>query len=192
MIKPAIYLLLIILMSCFVIYADTEKKDENNQPPDSAQNLKVEKEPGTDTVGGEEKTQSQDTVKSEKLTEKQLRAKKRKERKEFNEMTISAHKSMLVGSSDHKHGFTKKKKGSTTGALKPQTICPVMGGPIDTRFYADFNGMRIYVCCEGCIYQLKRTPKLYVKTLKRYGEKPIKVPVEGEAKKKEQDTKKEE
>jgi hypothetical protein len=176
MIKHTLFLIFIIQMACFIVYAETENSDEKIQPSDSTQNLDVEKNESTDT--GKVQAQSQDTTQSEKLTKKQLRAKKRKERKEFNDMTISAHKSMLIGSSDHKHGFTKKKKGGMKGPLQPQTLCPVMGGPIDKRFYYDYNGMRIYVCCEGCVYQLKRTPELYVKTLKRYGEKPIKVPEE--------------
>ncbi|MDZ4198705.1 MAG: efflux RND transporter periplasmic adaptor subunit [Kiritimatiellia bacterium] len=32
----------------------------------------------------------------------------------------------------------------------PQTMCPVMGGLIDKRYYADVEGYRIYVCCPGC------------------------------------------
>jgi len=38
---------------------------------------------------------------------------------------------------------------------KPQTLCPVMGGKIDKAQYADVEGYRIYVCCEGCIETIK-------------------------------------
>lgn len=165
-----IHLLCIVPILCSNIFAEPENRDETIESQDSTQSIEREEQKRTVTAN--------DTVQSEKLTKKQLRAKKREERKKNNDVTISAHKSMLVGSSNHKHGFTKRKKGSVKGPLQPQTICPVMGGPIDKRFYADYNGYRIYVCCEGCIYQLKRTPKLYFKTLKRYGEKPIKVPKE--------------
>lgn len=173
MLKRTLFVLCIIHITSFCIFAEQDKKEDTTKSTDTTQNLEEEKK---DVGTGSENATLQDTAQSETLTKKQLREKRRKEKKEFNDMTISAHKSMLVGSSDHKHGFTNKKKGSTKGPLKLQTICPVMGGPIDKRFYADYNGYRIYVCCEGCIYQLKRTPKLYVKTLKRYGEKPVKVP----------------
>ena len=133
MIKRVIFILCIIYIASFSISADTENHEDDTQSPDTAQNLKNNENQSTDA--GKENTADQDTVQTETLSKKELRAKKREERKEFNDMTISAHKSMLVGSSDHKHGFTKKKKGSTKGPLKPQTICPVMGGPIDKRFY---------------------------------------------------------
>jgi hypothetical protein len=35
-------------------------------------------------------------------------------------------------------------------AKKPQTICPIMGNPIDKSVYVEKNGLRIYACCKGC------------------------------------------
>jgi len=35
-------------------------------------------------------------------------------------------------------------------AKKPQTLCPIMGGPIDKSVYVEKNGLRIYACCKGC------------------------------------------
>ena len=87
---------------------------------------------------------------------------------------MALHESMLT-TGDHKHGFSHLKVHRGKGPLKPQTFCPVMGGPIDTTIYVDYKGMRIYFCCKGCIYNFKLTPNLYLKTLKRYGEKPKKI-----------------
>lgn len=76
----------------------------------------------------------------------------------------------------HKHGFARKKRYRGKGPLKPQQSCPVMGGPINKQYYVDHQDLRVYFCCQGCITSFKRTPNLYLKTLKRYGEKPIKTP----------------
>ena len=44
-----------------------------------------------------------------------------------------------------------------------QKECPVMGGPIDKKFYADHQGRRIYFCCAGCINVFKKDPEKYIK-----------------------------
>lgn len=158
---------LILVIYCFG-FSETTPEDKNNTLSDSTQ--------VTDANTGEEKQQARDSVQSAKLTEKQKRKiereKRRKKRKEEYELTGSAHKSMYIGSSNHTHKSLTQRKPNRKGPLKPQTACPVMGGPIDKRFYYDYEGMRVYVCCEGCIYQYKLTPTLYIKAMKRYGEKP--------------------
>jgi YHS domain-containing protein len=53
--------------------------------------------------------------------------------------------------------------------LKPQTTCPVMGGKIDKKLYADVDGKRIYVCCPGCIATIKKDPAKYIKKLEDQG-----------------------
>jgi YHS domain-containing protein len=55
-------------------------------------------------------------------------------------------------------------------ALKPQTTCPVMGGPIDKTKFVDWNGKRIYVCCDGCIGAVKGNPEKYIKKLADMGQ----------------------
>ncbi len=52
---------------------------------------------------------------------------------------------------------------------KTQTICPVMGGKINTAQYADVKGKRIYVCCPGCIGQIKADPDKYIKAMEESG-----------------------
>ena len=34
--------------------------------------------------------------------------------------------------------------------LKPQTVCPVLGGKINKDVYADYQGQRVYFCCVAC------------------------------------------
>ena len=40
----------------------------------------------------------------------------------------------------------------------PQTICPVMGGAINTNLFVDAEGLRIYVCCPACLKAVKADP----------------------------------
>ena len=60
---------------------------------------------------------------------------------------------------------------------KPQTNCPVMGGPVNPKLYVDANGYRIYVCCGGCIKEVKADPAKYIAKMKAEGIEPAKTPV---------------
>ena len=59
---------------------------------------------------------------------------------------------------------------------KPQTKCPVMGGPVDKTQYVDVKGYRIYVCCPGCIEKIKADPDKYIAIIIKNGETPEKLP----------------
>ncbi|MFH1969311.1 MAG: YHS domain-containing protein [Verrucomicrobiota bacterium] len=59
---------------------------------------------------------------------------------------------------------------------KTQTTCPVMGGKIDKKTYADYNGKRVYFCCSGCIPQFKNDPEKYLKKMEAEGVVPEPIP----------------
>jgi YHS domain-containing protein len=50
-----------------------------------------------------------------------------------------------------------------------QTTCPVMGGKINNDIYADYEGKRVYFCCEACISTFKKDPAKYLKKLESDG-----------------------
>lgn len=58
---------------------------------------------------------------------------------------------------------TKKK------TVKAQTTCPLMGGKIDKKMFADHDGKRVYFCCGGCPAKFKKDPAKYVKKLEDAG-----------------------
>ena len=60
---------------------------------------------------------------------------------------------------------------------KAQTTCPVMGGKIDKAQYADVDGVRVYVCCPGCVAKVKADPEKYIAKLKAEGVELEKAPV---------------
>ena len=49
--------------------------------------------------------------------------------------------------------------------LKPQTICPVMGGKINKDVYVDYQGQRIYFCCSTCKEAFLKEPEKYMKKI---------------------------
>jgi YHS domain-containing protein len=60
---------------------------------------------------------------------------------------------------------------------KPQTVCPVMGDAINKNIYTDYQGSRIYFCCDGCPQEFKKNPRKYMKVLKDSGVTLEKTPV---------------
>jgi len=57
-------------------------------------------------------------------------------------------------------------------ALKPQSVCPIMGGKIDKKVFVDVGGYRFYACCPGCLDKIKANPEKSLATLKAKGEAP--------------------
>lgn len=53
--------------------------------------------------------------------------------------------------------------------VKHQTMCPVMGGEIDKKIFADFQGKRVYFCCNACPAMFKKDPLKYIKKLEAEG-----------------------
>jgi len=54
-------------------------------------------------------------------------------------------------------------------AGKAQTNCPVMGGKIDTKVFADYQGKRVYFCCTGCLEDFRKEPDKYIRKLESEG-----------------------
>jgi len=61
-------------------------------------------------------------------------------------------------------------------AASKQTICPVMGNPINKNLYMDYNGKRVYFCCGPCPSNFKKYPEAYLQRLAQIGQEPIPVP----------------
>ncbi len=71
-------------------------------------------------------------------------------------------------------GFSLVFSGFVIAADVPQkesyqTKCPVMGGKIDKKFYADYKGKRVYFCCSGCLEDFKKDPDKYIKKMEDEG-----------------------
>ena len=75
----------------------------------------------------------------------------------------------------------------TAGGAEPrpqkQTVCPVMGGAVNTNLFVDHDGKRIYVCCAGCVRAVKEAPAKYIAKLEKDGVVLDKTPVADEPRK---------
>ena len=58
----------------------------------------------------------------------------------------------------------------------PQTVCPVLGGNVDKQVYTDYQGQRIYFCCQGCDAEFRKDPEKYLKKMQEQGVTPEKAP----------------
>ena len=47
----------------------------------------------------------------------------------------------------------------------PQTTCPVMSRTIDKKYYIDYEGKRVYFCCNSCPKSFEGDPEKYMKKL---------------------------
>ena len=74
-------------------------------------------------------------------------------------------------------GATEKKSPSEKSSeavqkkkvIPLQSTCPIMGGTINKKLYFDYEGKRIYVCCEGCIDAVKKDPEAAIKKIESMG-----------------------
>lgn len=65
--------------------------------------------------------------------------------------------------------WEEKKDGAAAPQPNAQTTCPVMGGKIDKKIFADQDGKRVYFCCDSCVAEFKKDPAKYVKKLEDAG-----------------------
>ena len=64
-------------------------------------------------------------------------------------------------------GFGCAKESAQAGGK--QTVCPVMGGEINTKLFVDADGKRIYVCCGSCLTKVEKDPAKYIAQLEKNG-----------------------
>ncbi|MBU0967264.1 MAG: TA0938 family protein [Proteobacteria bacterium] len=68
--------------------------------------------------------------------------------------------------------------GANAAFAAPQTTCPVMGGTINKELYVDYQGKRVYFCCDYCIGEFKNDPEKYLQKLTEMGQEPSSIPDE--------------
>jgi YHS domain-containing protein len=59
---------------------------------------------------------------------------------------------------------------------KAQTTCPVLGGNIDKNVFVDYQGKRVYFCCQGCDAEFNKNPEKYLKKMQEEGVTPEAAP----------------
>jgi YHS domain-containing protein len=49
-----------------------------------------------------------------------------------------------------------------------QTICPVMGNPINKSVYTEYKGKKVYFCCPECKEKFEKEPEKYIAKLPQF------------------------
>ena len=49
-----------------------------------------------------------------------------------------------------------------------QTLCPVMGNPIDKKYFVEYQGKKVYFCCPGCDKMFLAEPEKYLDKLPQF------------------------
>lgn len=75
----------------------------------------------------------------------------------------------LEGGDKHSKGHAQGKTEEKKGTVKAQSHCPVMGGEIDRKLFADYKGKRVYFCCAMCTSKFEKDPEKYIKQLEDEG-----------------------
>ncbi len=51
-----------------------------------------------------------------------------------------------------------------------QTMCPVMGKPIDKQYFVEYEGKKVYFCCPACDAKFKADPEKYLAKLPQFSQ----------------------
>ena len=49
-----------------------------------------------------------------------------------------------------------------------QTLCPVMGNPINKEVFVEYKGKKVYFCCPGCDEKFTAAPEKYLGKLSQF------------------------
>ena len=59
--------------------------------------------------------------------------------------------------------FSSNAGAAAVGPSTANTVCPVMPGTrVSKKFFIDYEGRRILLCCRACVKAFKKNPKKYL------------------------------
>jgi multidrug efflux pump subunit AcrA (membrane-fusion protein)/YHS domain-containing protein len=76
---------------------------------------------------------------------------------------ITSHRHSAAHGDGPSADSTEAKKRQVHSA--EQTVCPVMGGEIDSEVFTDFHGVRVHFCCPPCADKFNDQPEIYLPKL---------------------------
>ena len=56
---------------------------------------------------------------------------------------------------------------NSTAAVE-QTICPITGNPINKSVFVEYQGKKVYFCCEQCKANFQKNPEKYLNKLPQF------------------------
>jgi Cu(I)/Ag(I) efflux system membrane fusion protein len=58
--------------------------------------------------------------------------------------------------------------GEQLASALEQKTCPIMGGAIDKKFFAEYKGQKVYFCCAACKPKFEADPEKYLAKLPQF------------------------
>jgi YHS domain-containing protein len=62
------------------------------------------------------------------------------------------------------------KTVAQAAASVEQTLCPVMGQPINKELFTEYKGKKVYFCCPGCKEKFEAAPEKFLAKLPQFKE----------------------
>ncbi len=87
-------------------------------------------------------------------------------RKMFKVFSFTALAALLIFFSFGSQAWAGDEK---TDDVKMQTVCPIMGNPINKEVFADHDGKRVYFCCAGCIDKFNADAAAFITKMEKDG-----------------------
>jgi len=69
----------------------------------------------------------------------------------------------------HPQKYIREMEQAGVQLYRLQTHCPIMGGAINRELYHDHDGQRIYVCCAGCLEEVRQRSDEIITEQRRQG-----------------------
>ena len=77
----------------------------------------------------------------------------------------------LAAGHTHEHAETAVAETAKEIATVEQKTCPVMeGNPINTKYFAEYKGKKVYFCCPGCDTKFNADPEKYLSKLPQFNQ----------------------
>jgi YHS domain-containing protein len=83
---------------------------------------------------------------------------------------VTIFSSNLIASEGHNHSTHKAKSKNTVQVKGTQKVCPIRKEKIDPTSFVEFQGQRIYFCCQGCDKKFLNNSEVYFSEMKARGE----------------------
>ena len=76
-----------------------------------------------------------------------------------------------MSSMNHNMEGMQNMPTETVTADNGQSVCPVMeGNPIDPNIFVEYQGKKVYFCCEDCKAKFQAEPEKYIAQLPQFSE----------------------
>lgn len=76
----------------------------------------------------------------------------------------------MQGHEGHDHAAMTEEAENQVVAAAEQTTCPVMGGAINKALFTEYNGKKVYFCCDGCKEKFEEAPEQYIAKLPQFNQ----------------------